>query len=100
MTDRWTGYGQTGPTTTAGWTMSTITGPSALWGANGILLSPTGELIVTQVFGAQVTAAGGFGGAAPSSTSASIESQPTCACVLCECCSLSASGSERPSLYR
>ncbi len=56
MTDRWTGYGQTGPTTTSGWTLSTVTGPSALWGANGILLSPTGELIVTQVFGAQVTA--------------------------------------------
>lgn len=56
MVDRWTGYG--GPTAevASGWRLQEIVDPTAFWGANGILWSPGNELMVTQVFGAQVTA--------------------------------------------
>lgn len=61
---RWTAYrlggqgpnGGTGPTTAGGWQLETVVAPATSWGANGILFSPANELIVTQVFGAHVTA--------------------------------------------
>jgi sugar lactone lactonase YvrE len=56
MADRWTGYGGPQPAVANGWRLDTLVGPTPLWGANGILWSPGDELIVTQVFGAQVSA--------------------------------------------
>ena len=56
MTDRWTTYGGPTPKLAAGWTLETIAGPSRLWGANGIVWGEDHELMVTQVFGSQVTA--------------------------------------------
>ncbi|MGF1598940.1 MAG: hypothetical protein ACFCVK_18790 [Acidimicrobiales bacterium] len=56
MVDRWTGYGGSSPRTAPGWELTELVGPSAMWGANGVVWSPSNELMVTQVFGAQVTA--------------------------------------------
>ncbi len=56
MGDRWQMYGGRSSTVAAGWTFGAITGPARLWGANGIVYGPGGELMVTQVFGSQVTA--------------------------------------------
>lgn len=54
MTDRWTSYGLGGSTVAPGWTFEPLTGPSVLGGANGIV-EHRGQLLVTQVFGSQVT---------------------------------------------
>jgi sugar lactone lactonase YvrE len=57
IVDRWQAYGNGAARVADGWTMETVTGPSRLWGANGIVWDePHGELLVTQVFGSQVTA--------------------------------------------
>lgn len=56
MSDRWTTYGGPSPTPAAGWSLETLTGPSRLWGANGIVWGAGHQLMVTQVFGSQVTA--------------------------------------------
>jgi sugar lactone lactonase YvrE len=54
--NRWAAYGGGEPSVAAGWRLDTVVEPASTWGANGILLSPSSELIVTQVFGAHVTA--------------------------------------------
>ena len=56
MTDRWLSNGGSQPAATAGWNLETLHGPSRLWGANGIVMGPNRQLMVTQVFGSQVTA--------------------------------------------
>ncbi len=56
MSDRWTTYGGPPPAPAPGWRFETVTGPSRLWGANGIVWGAGGQLMVTQVFGSQVTA--------------------------------------------
>ncbi len=55
-TSRWVAYGGGEPTVAAGWRLDEVVAPAATWGANGILVGPSSELIVTQVFGAHVTA--------------------------------------------
>ena len=40
----------------AGWKCSRLTGPSALYGANGMRFGPDGRLYVAQAFGSQVSA--------------------------------------------
>ena len=55
-TSRWVAYGGTEPAVASGWRLDEVVGPAATWGANGILVGPSTELIVTQVFGAHVTA--------------------------------------------
>lgn len=54
--DRWTTYVATAPSVAADLQLSTVVAPARLWGANGIVWSPDGRLMVTQVFGSQVTA--------------------------------------------
>lgn len=54
--NRWLAYGGSEPTVAPGWRLDQVVEPSATWGANGILWGPSNELIVTQVFGAHVTA--------------------------------------------
>jgi len=56
MSDRWTDYGGDAPEAGRGWTLETLNEPSRLWGANGIIWGPSNQLMVTQVFGSQVTA--------------------------------------------
>jgi len=57
MTDsRWTTYVDAPTTVAAGWRLDTVVAPARLWGANGIVWSPDDRLMVTQVFGSQVTA--------------------------------------------
>ena len=53
---RWSAYGGSEPTVSAGGRLEQIVAPASTWGANGILIGPSAELIVTQVFGAHVTA--------------------------------------------
>ena len=56
MADRWDAYGAPSATVADTWDCELVGGPTPLFGANGILLDPTGrELVVTQVFGTQVT---------------------------------------------
>ncbi|MEM9565725.1 MAG: SMP-30/gluconolactonase/LRE family protein [Actinomycetota bacterium] len=55
-TSRWVAYGGGEPAVSAGWRLDDVVASAATWGANGILVGPSGELIVTQVFGAHVTA--------------------------------------------
>lgn len=40
----------------AGWTLSTVLAPSALYGANGMKIGPDGQLYVAQAFGSQLSA--------------------------------------------
>ena len=54
--NRWTTYVDTETTVAPGWRLDTVVAPSRLWGANGIVWSPDDRLMVTQVFGSQVTA--------------------------------------------
>ncbi|MDH4148673.1 MAG: gluconolaconase, partial [Acidimicrobiia bacterium] len=56
MADRWSIYGGSQPQVAPGWSVETLCGPSRLWGANGIVWGARNELMVTQVFGSQVTA--------------------------------------------
>jgi sugar lactone lactonase YvrE len=56
MADRWGTYGGAAAQVAAGWSFEPLVGPARLWGANGIVYDPRGELLVTQVFGSQVTA--------------------------------------------
>ena len=44
------------PSVTAGWTLSTVLAPSALYGANGMKIGPDGQLYVAQAFGSQLSA--------------------------------------------
>ena len=55
LADRWTSYGMAQPSVAAGWSFEALVGPSVLGGANGIV-EHRGQLLVTQVFGSQVTA--------------------------------------------
>ncbi len=55
-TSRWAAYDGSEPAAAPGWHLETLVGPAPTWGANGILWGPSQELIVTQVFGAHVTA--------------------------------------------
>ena len=54
--NRWTTYVDTETTVAPGWRLDTVVAPSRLGGANGIVWSPDDRLMVTQVFGSQVTA--------------------------------------------
>ena len=54
LADRWTSYGMAQPSVAAGWSFEALVGPSVLGGANGIV-EHRGRLLVTQVFGSQVT---------------------------------------------
>ncbi len=54
--NRWTTYVSTETAVASGWRIDTVVEPSRLWGANGIVWSPDDRLMVTQVFGSQVTA--------------------------------------------
>ncbi len=56
MTDRWATYVDDLVEIGSGYALDEVTGPSRLGGANGIVWSPDGRLMVTQVFGSQVTA--------------------------------------------
>ncbi|MEM7338786.1 MAG: SMP-30/gluconolactonase/LRE family protein [Actinomycetota bacterium] len=56
VASRWSAYGSPAPAVASGWQLDEVVAPAATWGANGILVGPTNELIVTQVFGAHVTA--------------------------------------------
>lgn len=58
MDDRWTHYGGPQARVAPGWSWTEVVAPSPLWGANGIVWAGAGagELLVTQVFGSQVTA--------------------------------------------
>ena len=42
--------------TAKGWTVSRVTAPSTLFGANGMRIGPDGRLYVAQAFGSQVSA--------------------------------------------
>ncbi|MEZ5236695.1 MAG: hypothetical protein R2749_28970 [Acidimicrobiales bacterium] len=53
---RWSTYVERAPAAAAGWALATVVAPARLGGANGIVWSPDGLLMVTQVFGSQVTA--------------------------------------------
>lgn len=55
-TDRWTAYVAQPPMPASGWSLELVVAPARLGGANGIVWSPDGRLMVTQVFGSQVTA--------------------------------------------
>lgn len=55
MTDRWTTY-VADPIELSGCQLDTVVAPARLGGANGIVWSPDNRLMVTQVFGSQVTA--------------------------------------------
>ena len=54
--DRWQVYGGAPATVASGWSFAAVVQPARLWGANGIVYGANGELMVTQVFGSQVTA--------------------------------------------
>ena len=54
--NRWTTYVDESTRTDPGIRLDTVVGPARLWGANGIVWSPDDRLMVTQVFGSQVTA--------------------------------------------
>lgn len=56
MSDRWTTYVSAPVTVAPGCRLDTVVAPARLGGANGIVWSPDGRLMVTQVFGSQVTA--------------------------------------------
>ncbi len=56
MTNRWTAYVTDPIVIGAGCTLDIVVPPARLGGANGIVWSPDGRLMVTQVFGSQVTA--------------------------------------------
>lgn len=56
MSDRWQMYGGGAASVAPGWHFDAVVGPSRLWGANGIVYGAGGQLMVTQVFGSQVTA--------------------------------------------
>ncbi len=45
-----------GATAAAGWKLSQLTQPSALFGANGMRFGPDGRLYVAQAFGSQISA--------------------------------------------
>ncbi|MDA3039219.1 MAG: gluconolaconase [Actinomycetota bacterium] len=55
-TNRWTTYTSEPIDVASGWSLETVVEPARLGGANGIVWSPDGRLMVTQVFGSQVTA--------------------------------------------
>lgn len=55
FTDRWAAYGGQPAEPAAGWRLETVVEPAVLGGANGIV-EHNGSLLVTQVFGSQVTA--------------------------------------------
>lgn len=46
----------TTPRVAAGWTLSTLLAPSALYGANGMKVGADGQLYVAQAFGSQISA--------------------------------------------
>lgn len=56
MSDRWQMYGGAAASVASGWRFDAVVGPARLWGANGIVHGAGGQLMVTQVFGSQVTA--------------------------------------------
>ena len=56
MDDRWSTYGGPEAKVASGWALETLISPARLWGANGIVWSSPNRLMVTQVFGSQVTA--------------------------------------------
>ncbi len=56
MTDRWSTYVSEPIEVSSGCRLDTVVEPARLGGANGIVWSPDGRLMVTQVFGSQVTA--------------------------------------------
>ncbi len=54
--NRWSTYVDAVSSAAAGWRLDVEIEPARLWGANGIIWSPDNRLMVTQVFGSQVTA--------------------------------------------
>jgi sugar lactone lactonase YvrE len=56
MADRWETYGGAAARPAAGWSFDAVAEPARLWGANGIVWGAPNQLMVTQVFGSQVTA--------------------------------------------
>jgi sugar lactone lactonase YvrE len=54
--NRWTTYVDEPTRIEPDLRLDTVVGPARLWGANGIVWSPDDRLMVTQVFGSQVTA--------------------------------------------
>lgn len=54
--NRWSTYVDAEPAPATGWSLDIVVAPALLGGANGIVWSPDGRLMVTQVFGSQVTA--------------------------------------------
>ena len=52
------------PRIAAGWQLSTVLAPSALFGANGMKIGADGQLYVAQAFGSQVSALDAERGAA------------------------------------
>jgi sugar lactone lactonase YvrE len=56
MADRWQTYGGAPARPATGWSFEAVVQPAQLWGANGIVWGAPNQLMVTQVFGSQVTA--------------------------------------------
>ncbi len=54
--NRYQAAGSTGPKAAAGWQVTALSPPSALFGANGMRIGPDGRLYVVQAFGSQVSA--------------------------------------------
>ena len=61
---RYPSASSTTPRVAAGWALSTVLAPSALYGANGMNIGPDGSLYVAQAFGSQVSALDTKSGAA------------------------------------
>ena len=49
-------YAAPNPVTAEGWQLQTVTGPSRLFGANGLRTGPDGRVYVAQVTGSQISA--------------------------------------------
>lgn len=56
VASRWSTYVEAEPAVAPGWRLHLVVEPARLGGANGIVWSPDGRLVVTLVFGSQVTA--------------------------------------------
>lgn len=54
--NRWREWNRPAPATASGWALETVTGPSALYGANGMAFGPDGRLYVAQAFANRVSA--------------------------------------------
>jgi len=52
---RWSQYGNADPVVMDGWCSQVLAGPSVLFAANGLTLDAAGHLVVTQLFGGQVS---------------------------------------------